>query len=214
MTEIIETSPVASLLFAITIVSSFLALQNPEMMRRWILNPYNFVYRQQYHTILTSGFIHADLPHLALNMFAFYFFAFSLEEDMVMLAGVTGHFIFLFIYLVSMVLADISSIIKYKNDPGYNSLGASGAIAAVLFSFILFEPSQTLRPVLFPVPIPAPVFIVLYMVYSINASRKNADNINHEAHLYGAFAGLVLTAIIFPGRLPYFIDEVKELLPF
>lgn len=211
MLEIIQSSPIASFLFAINLLSSFLAFQNPEMMQRWMLNPYSFVHHKRYHTIITSGFIHGDWTHLLFNMFAFYFFAFPLEEYMVAISGLYGHVIFLFIYLASMVLADISSILKHKDNPGYNSLGASGAIAAVMFSFILFEPGSKLMMLFFPVPIPAPIFAVLYMIYSVYAGRKNYDNVNHEAHLYGAVAGVILTVIFFPGIVPYFLEQLPHI---
>ncbi|RYD73010.1 MAG: rhomboid family intramembrane serine protease [Sphingobacteriales bacterium] len=180
-------------------------------MQNWMLNPFNFVHEKRYQTVITSGFIHGDWAHLFMNMLTFYFFAFPLEEYMVALSGQMGHFIFLFIYLASMVLADISSIIKHKNDPGYNSLGASGAIAAVMFAFILFEPTSTLMMMFFPIPIPAPIFAVLYMVYSIYSGKANRDNVNHEAHLYGALAGLILTIAFFPGIVPYFFEQLPHI---
>ncbi|MGZ5244521.1 MAG: rhomboid family intramembrane serine protease [Bacteroidia bacterium] len=211
MLDLVQASPVASFLFAITLVSSFIAFQNPEMKQNWMLNPYSFVKHKRYHTLITSGFIHGDWAHLFMNMLTFYFFAFPLEEYMVALAGLPGHLIFLFIYLASMVLADISSIVKHKENPHYNSLGASGAIAAVMFSFILFEPTSKLMLMFFPVPIPAPVFAVLYMIYSVYSGRKNYDNVNHEAHLYGALAGLFFTVAFFPGIVPYFLEQVQHI---
>lgn len=211
MEEYILQAPVASAIFAITLAASFYTFQNPHKAQSLMLNPYDFVHNKRYHTILTSGFIHGDLQHLLFNMITFFFFAFTLERIMVSISGAAGHFHFGIIYLLSMVLADISSIYRHKNNPGYFSLGASGAISAVLFSFILFAPTEKIYMFFIPIGIPAPIFALIYVGYSIYASRSGQDHINHEAHLGGAIAGLILTIIFYPGILPYFLEQVQRI---
>jgi membrane associated rhomboid family serine protease len=210
--DFIQTAPVASLIFLVTIISSIAAFTNPQMHRDWMLHPYSFVHRKRYQTLITSGLIHGDWGHLIFNMVTFFYFAFGLEEVMSSVAGGVGHLFFGLLYLMGMMLSDVSSIVKHRNDPSYYSLGASGAISAVLFSFILFEPAMKISMIFIPIPIPAPIFAVLYIIYSIWASRRNHDNINHEAHLWGALFGLILTMIFFPGIIPYFIDQVKQMI--
>jgi membrane associated rhomboid family serine protease len=211
MLEYIYQTPVASLIFAITLAASFYCFQNPHVARNWMLNPYSFVREKRYHTVITSGFIHGDLQHLLFNMITFFFFAFQLEKIMVSLAGVAGHFHFAAIYLISLVLSDVTTIYKHRNNPDYYSLGASGAISAVLFSFILFAPTEKIFLFFVPIGIPSPIFAVLYVAYSIYAGKRGQDNINHEAHLSGAVLGVLLTIIFYPGIISFFLLQLRQI---
>jgi membrane associated rhomboid family serine protease len=166
-----------------------------------MLHPYSIHRGKKYFTILTSGFIHADMNHLLFNMLSYYFFAFTLEK-------IVGHWQFALIYLLGLILSDISSIIKNKNNSGYYSLGASGAISAVLFSYILFDPLSRIYLFFIPIGIPAYLFALLYLGYCMYASKNQRDHINHEAHFWGAITGLVVTAMLFPHVLGYFIKSV------
>src|SRR5580698_7063309 len=132
LAQYLHAAPVCCVIFAITIAYSFVAFYNDQVYEKSILHPYSVYQGKSLYTLITSGFIHADLMHLFFNMFSFYFFAFSLEARL-------GHWQFTLLYLLSMVLADLPSVAKHKDDYGYRSLGASGAISAVIFSFIMFE---------------------------------------------------------------------------
>lgn len=178
-----------------------------------MLNPYSVVHQGRYLTMLTSGFIHADWGHLLFNMISFFYFGFPLEKVFCLpeLGGKMGHILFAVLYLGSMILADISTVIRRRNNPNYYSLGASGAISGILFSFILFFPFESISILFIPIPIPAPIFAVLYVVFSIYSSRRNNTNINHDAHLWGALAGVIITLIFFPKILPEFLDNVRIL---
>jgi membrane associated rhomboid family serine protease len=136
-------------------------------------------------------------------MFTFFFFAFSLE-------GALGHWQFGFLYIASMVLSDLPTVAKHKNDYGYRSLGASGAISAVVFSYILFNPLDSMYLMFLPIPIPAIIFGVLYLVYCSYASKRGLGNINHDAHFFGALSGLMITIILKPGIAPEFIHTISE----
>lgn len=199
--------PVASIIFAVTLASSLYLFSNPHEYSKWMLHPYS-IHRdkKKYYMIFTSGLIHKDWMHLLFNMITFYYFAFSLENTLVALSGSMGHVYFALIYLGSLVLSDIPTIIHHKNNPGYYSLGASGAICAVLFSFILFQPKMTLG-IFMVIPMPAYLFAVLFLGYCIWAARQGRDGINHDAHLFGALSGLILTILFYPWVVSHFIDQ-------
>ena len=198
----LETAPAALLIFFTTIGISLYAMYgNRAIYAKFILCPYEFVHYNKWHTILTSGFIHADSFHLFFNMMTFYFFAFRLEQTI-------GSVEFIIIYLASMVFSDVSTIIKNRDNPNYRVLGASGAISGLLFSYILFYPSSKISIMFIPIGIPAPLFALLYLAYCYYAAKKSGDYINHDAHLWGAFTGLIITAILIPESIPYFISHV------
>jgi membrane associated rhomboid family serine protease len=136
-------------------------------------------------------------------MFSYFFFAFELERRL-------GHWQFGLLYIVSLVLSDLPSVAKHKNDLWYRSLGASGAISAVVFGYIMFNPLNSMYLMLIPIPIPAIIFGVLYLVYCSYASKRGQDNINHDAHLFGALSGILITAILVPQVVPYFFHSVTE----
>jgi membrane associated rhomboid family serine protease len=182
----------ALLIFAATIVASLLALfVAPGLLERCVFRPYWLVRKRQFDTLVTSGFVHADLPHLLFNMFTFWFFAFPLERRI-------GSVAFAVLYFSSLVLSDAGTYLKHRNDPHYASLGASGAITAVLFAYIVYYPTQSLLILPIPVPIPAPLFAVLYVAYSWYSARQARDRVNHDAHLGGALYGLVFVLLTDP----------------
>lgn len=205
--EYLYLNPVASVIFVVTIATSLYAFNNPTVYGNMMLHPYS-IHRdkRKWYTVLTSGLIHADWGHLLFNMFTFYFFAFSLERIFVSGSGPIGHVYFGLLYVVSLFLSDIPTIMQQKNNPGYYSLGASGAISAVLFSFILFEPTAMLGLFMI-IPIPAYLFAVLYIGYCIWASKNSQDRINHDAHLFGALSGLLITIILYPWVIRHFLGQ-------
>lgn len=186
MMEMVLASPVASIIFAITLATSLWAFSDEHIYAKFILNPYEVSRGYRVYTIITSGLIHADWNHLFFNMLSYYFFAFQLEI-------MIGHWQFALLYMLSMILADLPSIQKHKDDSWYNSLGASGAISAVIFSYILFNPKASMLIMFIPIPIPAYIFGVLYLVYCHFASKHARDNINHDAHFFGAVSGVIIT---------------------
>ncbi len=132
--QIIKNTPVSAFIFIITIsVSLYAMYSNQQLFRALMLHPYSIHKNKRLYTILSSGFIHADMNHLIFNMLSYFFFAFSLER-------IVGHWQFALIYILGIMLSDLSTIIKNKNNISYYSLGASGAISSVIFSYILFDP--------------------------------------------------------------------------
>lgn len=190
------------IIFIITIVASIYAMYfNESLYEKWLLSPWKLIHRRKWYTIITSGFIHADMMHLIFNMLTFYFFAFKLEQ-------ITGSVNFLIIYFGSMVLADVTTILKHKDNINYRSVGASGAISGVIFSFILFVPYAKIGLLFLPFMVPAPIFGILYLAYCYWAARSSNDMINHEAHFWGALAGVILTVFLYPNVLENFIGNL------
>ena len=189
---------VALVIFVSTLAASLLGLfAAPKIIERSLFRPYYFLRRQQYDTIVTSGFVHADLPHLIFNMMTFWFFAFPLEKEI-------GPVRFAVLYFLGLVVSDAGTYFKHRNDPHYASLGASGAISAVLFAAIVYFPWMKLFIIPIPLPIPAPLFAVAYVAYSWWSARQARGRINHDAHLGGALFGLVFVLLTDPaafGRL-------------
>lgn len=183
---------IAGIIFGLTIVISAIGLSKPQLVDRLLLRPYYMVRKGEYYRLITSGLVHADWWHLIFNMMTFYFFAFPLER-------VLGQAYFLLLYLLGLVLSDLGTWIRHRNDPEYASLGASGAILAVLFASIVYFPDQSLLLFPIPVPIPAPLFAVGYLAYSWWSSRQNRGRINHDAHIGGAITGLLFVAVTDPG---------------
>jgi membrane associated rhomboid family serine protease len=197
--EYLQQTPVASIIFIFTIITSLYAFNDKQLYGKFMLHPYSVAKGKNLHTLITSGLIHADWMHLFFNMFTFYFFAFQLEM-------LIGHWQFGLLYFLSLILSDIPSVVKHKDHFWYNSLGASGAISAVLFSYIMFRPLSTIG-VMF-IPMPAILFGVLYLAYCMYMSKNSRDHINHDAHFFGALTGLIFTVLFVPGIITYFIDQL------
>lgn len=188
----LSSVPASLIIFIATIAVSLYALyKDQRLFDKFVLHPYSAIRQKRWFTVITSGFLHGSVMHLMFNMMSFYFFAFKLEM-------MIGSINFLIVYFLSMIISDIPSIIKNKDNAKYASLGASGAISGTLFSFILLVPGAKLSLFLFPIGIPAPIFGVLYIAYCYYAEKNANDNINHSAHLWGALAGAIITIVLFP----------------
>ncbi|WP_374948974.1 rhomboid family intramembrane serine protease [Mucilaginibacter sp.] len=198
--ELLQYAPVASVIFILTIATSLWAFNDENIYARFILNPYGVSRGERVYAVITSGFIHKDWNHLLFNMFSYFFFAFQLEE-------LIGHWQFGLLYMLSLILSDLPSIQKHKEDIWYNSLGASGAVSAVIFSYIMYNPLASLGIMFIPIPIPAWIFGILYLVYCHFASKHARDNVNHDAHLFGAISGLVITIALSPHVVHDFITK-------
>lgn len=194
-------APVSWIIFILTIGTSLYTIfRNRSLLGKLMFSPYSFFHEKKWYTIVTSGFVHADIMHLIFNMLTFYYFAFLLEFR-------TTSEMFLIVYFGSMIIADLPTAFKNRDNYEYRSLGASGAISGLLFSSIIINPGTKIGILLFPFPMPASVFAVLYLIYCYFAARNYQDNINHSAHLWGALAGLVLTILLKPNSFLYFITH-------
>lgn len=190
-------TPGAGSIFVATLLVSLIGLFGaPQLIERSMLRPYRLVRNREYYSLITSGFVHADLGHLIFNMITFYFFAFPLERHI-------GSARFLALYFIGLAVSDVGTYFKHRDEPNYASLGASGAILAVLFASIVYFPEQRLIILPIPVPIPAPLFAVGYLIYSFYSSKHARGRINHDAHIGGALTGLAFVALTDPGAYSF-----------
>ncbi len=190
------------IIIIITSLLSFMAFSNRSLMNRLIMWP-PAMQRGQYDRFITYGFVHADGTHLLFNMFTLYFFGRAIENFYRPYLGGLGFVLF---YLAALVASMLPSYLKHKDDPNYLSLGASGAVSAVLFAYILFAPWNLIF--VFFIPVPAIIYAVLYTAYSVYSAKRGQDNINHSAHLWGAAFGVLATIAIEPALIQRFLDKL------
>jgi membrane associated rhomboid family serine protease len=182
----------AAVIFGITLLVSLLGLwAAPWIIAQNLFRPFWFLPRRQYWTAISSGFVHADLGHLLFNALTYWFFAFPLQR-------VIGSGRFAALYFVGLIASNTGTYFKHRRDPDYACLGASGAILAVLFAAIVYFPHQSIMIMPIPLPIPAPLFAIGYLAYSFYAARAQRGRINHDAHFYGALAGLAFVGFTDP----------------
>lgn len=191
----------------ITCIVSFIAFSKETVMNRLIFWP-PALQRGQYDRFITHGFVHADGTHLLFNMITLFFFGSVIESFYRQFFYDLGFVLF---YLGGLIFAILPSYLKHKNDTNWASLGASGAVSAVLFAYILFEPWKLI--LVFFIPVPAIIFAVLYVGYSVWSGKRGNSNINHSAHLWGAAYGVVMTIILEPRLIQHFLNKLTQ-LPF
>jgi membrane associated rhomboid family serine protease len=189
-----------------TVLVSILGWQNREIFDKLKLNPYMVVKKKEYLRIIGHAFLHADSMHLIFNMITLLFFGFMVEAKLELYFG-HGALFFITLYVMGTFFAALPSLVKHKNDHWYNSIGASGAVSAVLFAGIFFEPLMDISLLIVPIPIPGFLFGILYLAYSHYMSRKKNDNINHEAHFAGALFGFIFPILFKPELFGIFINK-------
>ncbi|MDF1574701.1 MAG: rhomboid family intramembrane serine protease [Bacteroidales bacterium] len=195
----------------LSILVSVLAFRRREMFYRLDLSPARVVHHKEYYRIFTHAFLHADYFHLGINMLVLYSFGTYIEEVFSQLeeAGLifSGPFFFVFLYVAGISLASVATITRYRNVEGYSAVGASGAVSAIVFTYIFFAPLQKIYFYMV-LPIPGILFGVLYLAYSSYMSRRNSDNINHSAHFWGAVVGFVFPILLEPSLFLVFLEKL------
>lgn len=196
-------------IIVITCVVSFLALQNHDTMNRLIFNSVAVSEKGEWWRFITSGFVHGSWIHLAVNMYVFYSFGTQVELIYDSIFDVASGYKFFVLYFGGMVIAMLPSYKAHKHDASYNSLGASGAISAVVFVYILYAPLQNVY--LFGLfGLPGVVMGGGYLIYSYYATKKEGGYINHSAHLWGAIFGIVYTLALKPQLFGHFISQISN----
>ena len=190
-------------IIGITALVSWMAFSNERLLQRLLLWPPAVSRRREYHRFVTYGLVHGDFAHLLFNMITLFFFGRLMEG---FYADYLGPFGFAWFYLSALGVSALPSYLKHRHDPNYATLGASGAVSAVLFAFILLQPWDLIY--VYVIPVPAIVYAAFYVGYSIWAERQQADRINHSAHLAGAAYGVLFTLLMEPRVLQHFLTSL------
>jgi membrane associated rhomboid family serine protease len=196
--------PVTFAIIALTVVVSLLAFNNQELKNKALFYPYGMGSSSEYYRFLSHGLIHADYVHLFFNMFTLYSFGRVAEMN---LFNKTEYII---LYVTALAASSIFDFIKNRNNSGYAALGASGAVSAVLFSTLIFDPWSRGVAIFGVIALPNIVFAVAYLFYCAYMSKRGGDNIGHNAHLWGGVYGFVFTAILKPDLFKLFLDKLMH----
>ncbi|HEY7873070.1 MAG TPA: rhomboid family intramembrane serine protease [Rudaea sp.] len=190
-------------IIAVTSIVSIMAFSNSRLIDQLILWPPAISRDKEYYRLLSYGLVHADPMHLFFNMFTLYFFGRVMEQLYNMVLGPFGFVLF---YAGALVASILPTYLRNRGNSRYRSLGASGAVSATLFAFILLQPWAQI--LVFVIPMPAILFAVLYVVYEFWLERQGADNVNHNAHLWGAAYGVLFTIVMEPRVLGFFFSQL------
>ncbi|MBR5661851.1 MAG: rhomboid family intramembrane serine protease [Bacteroidales bacterium] len=196
------------IIILITVVVSVLCFRGAPDIDSLKFNAYKVWHKAQWHRMLSYGLVHANWGHLFFNMLTLYFFGTVVEQYFQAYFGAASGILYAVFYVSAIIVSTIGDLIKYKDDSSYNAVGASGAVSAVLFASILFEPKMGIFIYLIPIPIPGYIFAPLYLLYCWYMAKRNMDNIGHTAHFWGAVYGLAFPLICRPGIFSHFLSQL------
>jgi membrane associated rhomboid family serine protease len=179
------------LLIVVTVIVSIIAWRQGNLADRMIFHVPSIINRREWYRLFSYGFLHANWGHLLINMFVLWMFGASVEGGYVYWFGNKGHFLYLFLYLSAIVISSLYDLKKQRDNDSYYAVGASGAVSAVLFAFIFLYPMRKVYFFFIPIGIPAFIFGIFYLLYSSYMSRKNIDNVGHNAHFWGGVYGFL-----------------------
>jgi len=203
------------IIIIITSVTSFMAFQNNALMDKLIFYPPDIAQRKQWYRFFSNGLIHADIGHLVFNMLSLYFFGDLVNQAFSQIFGNAGTSLYLTMYVSALAVCLIPTYMTHKNNYYYRSLGASGAVSAIIFAGIFLFPQQRLSFFFIPIQIPGFVFGPLYIIITAYLDKRGGGNINHSAHLWGSIYGIVFLAVmcfaLHTGFNPFshFVDALK-----
>ncbi len=194
-----------------TSIVSFVTLNNREVFGKYLFSPYQVVQRKQYYRIFSHAFLHADFMHLFVNMFVLFIFGSMSERYFAYFKGGSGAFNYSLLYAGGIMFATLPALRKHKDNFMYSSVGASGAVSAVLFSSIVFNPLEGITFIFFPFfSIPAFIFGILYLIYEAYMDKRGQDFVAHDAHYYGAIFGAVFTFLVVPESFVLFFVQLGD----
>ncbi len=197
-------------IIALSCLVSIIAFGNHRLFDKLKFNATFIKEGREYYRFLSYGLIHADYIHLLVNMYVLYIFGSFVESVYIHLFGLKGIYFFILLYAGSLFIATAASYAKHQNNPWYNAVGASGAVSAIVFAYILINPLGGIGLVFIPsLRIPAFVFGILYLIYSAYMAKRGKDNIGHDAHFWGALAGFAFTAALKPALILRFFHLIS-----
>lgn len=191
-----------------TVLISLLAFRDRKVFDGMVFEPFTINTQQDWFRLLTHGFIHGNIPHLAINMFVLFMFGPLVERGYMEITGRSGLLPFLILYIAGITLSSLPGYFKHKWDPAYRAVGASGATSAVVFASILMYPTNTMYLLILPIPAPAWVFGILYLGYEWYQGQRASDGIAHDAHFAGALVGILFTSVLDPGVVGRFVQAI------
>ena len=199
------------IIIIITVAVSLLCFSRQEAFNGLKFSAYGVWHRRQWHRMLSYGLVHGGWGHLLFNMITFYCFGRIVEQYFSAAFGTTsGPILYVVLYVTAVAVSTVGDLIKFRDDPSYSAVGASGAVSAILFAAILFEPKMGIYIYLIPIPVPAYIFAPVYLIYCIVMARKNVDNIGHSAHFWGAVYGLVFPLLLRPDIFTHFLNQLQR----
>ncbi len=202
------------IIIGITVLISIAAFNNRQLFERFQFNAYRIYHQKEWYRVFTHGFLHANYTHLIVNMLVLFFFGTAAEKWLQVLEsdGMIKYYklVYVVFYLIAIMLASSVSLFKHKNNAWYNAVGASGAVSAVLFFNIFFNPWEKIY-VYALIPVPGIILGAAYLIYSHFMGKKQVDNINHDAHLLGAIFGFVFPLFLDVRLINHFIHELLRM---
>lgn len=189
----------------VTVGVSASAFNNGRLLEKLVLWPPAVERKREWWRLLSYGLVHADWSHLLFNMITLFFFGSAIAQLFTLRLGLLGFPLF---YAGALLVSILPSYLNNRGNSRYRSLGASGAVSAVMFSYILLAPWSMI--IVFVVPVPAILYAILYTAYTVMAQRQGDDNINHNAHLTGAAYGVLVTMIVAPRAFPLFLQQLAH----
>jgi membrane associated rhomboid family serine protease len=197
------------IIIAVTVLVSVIAMNNDELKGKLLFNAYAIRHRREWYRLFTHALVHGDLAHLMFNMYALYSFGMHAEYAYAYFFAERATFFYVLLYVGGIFMSSAYSYEKHKDDMYYNALGASGAVSAVVFAYIIIAPLSKIHLIFLPgLGIPSWVFGILYLVGSWYMARKGSDNIGHDAHFFGALYGIAFTLCIKPELAKAFLAQV------
>ncbi|MGP8216246.1 MAG: rhomboid family intramembrane serine protease [Bacteroidia bacterium] len=202
---------VTYLIIAVNCIVSFMGFSDRNFFEKYLYRPYNVHRnRNEWYRVFTSTFLHANVPHLFFNMYSFYIFGSMLEHyEFPAYFHSKAEFYFVLLYIGGIIVSGLPAFEKHKDNYAYAAVGASGAVSAVIFSFIIIDPVAPLSLIFLPFSFPAWIFGALYLIYSWYMARHGHDNIGHDAHLWGGLFGLIFTVALHPAFFMAFITQIS-----
>ena len=198
---------IVSIIIAVTVLISFQANKNPDLKQHFLYIPFQLKHNNEYYRLISHIFIHADISHLAFNMISLYFLGSTLSYYFIDYYGLQlGTTYLLILYFAGAIFASLPSFFKHQDNSSYKSLGASGAVSAVIFAAILWDPSMSLGILFIPFPIPAYIFGPIYLAVEYFSMKRGGTGIAHDAHIGGAVFGILFVLLLNINKGKEFLD--------